>query len=147
MAEWNYNNMNHLSLNLPPSFQPENSSSGSYFNNPVSAPLNFGNPSQIRYSNSKFQFGSDSAHDSLTLPTSSSSCEMSWEINKTVNQHVVLPMVTEPQQQWLNTMNQRKLDQHFLDNFIQVRIIPRNCLPSDQVSGGKNWLLLSVETV
>ncbi len=71
MAEWNYNNMNHLSLNLPPSFQPENNSSGSYFNCPVSAPLNFGNSNQSRYSNAKFHFGSDSAHDSLTLPTCS----------------------------------------------------------------------------
>ena len=137
MAEWNYNNMNHLSLNLPPSFQPENNSSGSYFNHPVSANLNVGDPSQSRYNNSKFHFGSDLAHNILSLPTTSS-YEMSWEINRNFNQHVMLPIVTQPQQQWLNMMNQRKLDQHFVDNFFQARIVPRNCLPSDQVSGSKN---------
>ena len=139
MAEWNYN-MNHISLNLPPSFQSQNSSPGSFFNHPVSAHFNFGDSSQSGISNSKFHFGSDAAHNRLNL-TISSSHELSWEINRTVNkQHVVLPIVlptivTQPQQEWLNMANQRKLDQHFLDNFIQARVKPRNCLPSIQVSG------------
>jgi hypothetical protein len=139
MAEWNYNNMNHLSLNLHPSFQPESSSSGSYFNHPVSANLNIGDPNQSRFSNSKIHFGSDSAYCSLNLQTSSS-CRVSLEINRTLNQNAMSPMVTvNPQQKWLNMVNQRKLDQHFLDNFIQARVVPRNCLPSVQVSGKKDW--------
>ncbi|XP_032781511.2 programmed cell death protein 7-like [Daphnia magna] len=134
MAQWNHNSMNHLNLTLP-NFQPENSPAGNNYNNPtnlMSAPPNFPNLNQMKMGNPKCSFGSEFPHSSPSYQTSSS-FRQPWEINSEVNCHG-LPVPAERQREWLIMLNQRKLDQDFLNSFIQSQMVSQSQSPLTKMS-------------
>lgn len=134
MAKWNYNSMSHVNLTLP-SFQPEKSLPGNDFNHPtdlINVPLSFHGPNQMQMSNSECSFGYGLPHTSLGYQPSSS-FRLHWEINSEVN-HRGLSIVAERQKEWLKMLNQRKLDQDFLNNFMQAQIVQQSKTPLIKVN-------------
>ncbi|XP_057367467.1 uncharacterized protein LOC130688498 isoform X1 [Daphnia carinata] len=130
MAQWNHNSMNHLNLTSP-NFQPENSPAGNNYNNPsnlMNVPLSF----PMKMDNPKWSFGSELLHSNTSYQTSSS-FRLPWEINSEVNCHG-LPVAAERQREWLMMLNQRKLDQDFLNSFIQTQMVFRSHSPLTKIS-------------
>ena len=129
MAEWNYTSMYHpYGLNnVPTYFQPQFCSSNNYLNQPVdmassNPPLNYCHSGP--HSAEWFQF------QNLLSQGSSNTLGNS----KTENLYVQQSILSEPQQKWLNMVNQKRLDQSFVDNFIQTRVLHRSRSRLVQVS-------------
>ncbi|KAI9555826.1 hypothetical protein GHT06_018342 [Daphnia sinensis] len=133
MTQWNQNIMNHLTLTLP-NFQPQNSPAGNIYNNHslLSAPLNIPSQSQKKMGNIQCSYGSELPHSNTSYQTSSS-FKLPWEINSEVNSHS-LPVAAERQREWLIISNQRKLDQDFLNSFVQTRMVSRSQSPLIKIS-------------
>ncbi len=130
MAEWNYNNINHplYGLNVPPSFHPQFTSPNNHlhytFNMPPScAPMNYylgSNPSQDEKTK-WLQFESELTQGS-SHPLTSNVFRYYVDGNRTGE----TPILSETQWKWLSMVNQRRLDQNFLDSFTRARLVPQS---------------------
>lgn len=105
------------------------------------APVNYycgSNPSQAEKTK-LLQFGSELAQGS-SHPLTSNVFRFHVDGNRTGE----TPILSETQWKWLNMVNQRRLDQNFLDSFTRARLVPQS--RSSLVKVGRQVLFISPES-